>query len=57
MASETVFYRWGVFPQKRSPHLGMTFQAFQVDILGINQLIRNGPVGVMAIPALDLLLP
>jgi hypothetical protein len=35
----------------------MTFQAFQVDVLGVNELIRNGSVGVVAIPALDLLLP
>ena len=57
MASETVFYSRRMFPQKRSPHVGMTFQAFQVDILGIDQLIRNGPMGVMAIPTLNLLLP
>ena len=57
MACETVFYRRRMFPQKRSPHFGMTFQAFQVDVLGIDELIRNGPVGIMAIPALDLPFP
>jgi hypothetical protein len=57
MASETVFYGWGMFPQKGASHVGMTFQAFQIDVLGIHQLIGNGSVRVVAIPALDLPFP
>jgi hypothetical protein len=32
----------------------VAFKAFHVDVLGVYQLIRDGPVGIMAIRALDL---
>ena len=57
MAGETVFHRRRMLPKKRSSGFGVTFKAFQVDVLGVDQLICDGPVGVMAIRALYLALP
>jgi hypothetical protein len=46
-----------MLPKKRSPGFGVTFKAFQVDILGVDQLIGDGSVGVVAIRALHLAFP
>jgi hypothetical protein len=54
MASETILNRWGMFAKVWSPYIGMAFQALQIHVLRIHQLIGNGAVRVMTIPALDL---
>jgi hypothetical protein len=43
-----------MLPNIRPSGFGVAFKAFQVDVLGVYQLIRDGPVGIMAIRALDL---
>ena len=57
MACETVFHRRRMLPKKRPSGFGVTFKAFQVDVLGVDQFICDGPVGVMAIRALHLTFP
>ena len=52
MACETVFHRRRMLPKIRPSGFGVTLKAFQIDVLGIDQLIGDGPVGVMAIRAL-----
>ncbi len=57
MAGKTVLHGRRMLPKKGSSGFGVTFKAFQVDVLGVYQLIRDGPVGIMAIRALHLTFP
>ena len=57
MAGETVLHCRRMLPKKRSPGFGVTFETFQVDILGVDQLIRNRTVGVVAIRTLHFPFP
>jgi hypothetical protein len=52
MTAEAVFHHSRVFPQIRSSYFGMALKTFQVDVLGLNQLIRNRAVAVVTIRAL-----
>ena len=54
MAGQAVFHSRRMLPKIRPSGFGVAFKAFQVDVLGIDQLIRDGPVGIMAIRALHL---
>jgi hypothetical protein len=57
VAGEAVFDDRGVIPEKGPPQIGVAFKALLVDILSIHQLVRNSPVGIMAIRALGFSLP
>ena len=57
MACQAVFDRRGMFPHKRAPDIGVTLKAFQVDVLGIDQLVRDGSMGVVAVGTLHLAFP
>ena len=57
MACETIFHRRWMLPKVRASGFGVTFKAFQVDVLGIDQLIRDGSMTVVAIGALHFLFP
>ena len=52
MAGQAVFDRRWMFPEKRPSDIGMALKTFLVYVLGINQLVRYGPVTVVAIGAL-----
>ena len=57
MAGEAVFHCRRMLPEKRTSGFGVTFKAFQIDVLGVDQFICNGPMGVMAVRALHLTFP
>jgi hypothetical protein len=57
MACQAVFDRRGMFPHKRTSDICVTLKAFQVDILGIDQLVRDGSMGVVAVGTLHLAFP
>ena len=57
MACQAVFDRRGMFPHKRSPDIGVALKAFQVDVLGIDQLVRDGSMGVVAVGARHFAFP
>ena len=57
MAGQAVFDRRRMFPHKRAPDIGVTLKAFGVDILGIDQLVRVGSMGVVAAGTLHLAFP
>jgi hypothetical protein len=46
-----------MFPHKRAPDIGVALKAFQVDVLGIDQLVRDGSMGVVAVGTLHLAFP
>lgn len=57
VAGQTVFDSRRMLPQKRSTGVRMAFEAFLVDGLGIDQMVRDGAVGVVTIRAADFSLP
>ena len=57
MTRETVFHRRRMLPKIRPSGFGVTFKTFQVDVLGIDQLIGDGSMAVVAIGALHFLFP
>ena len=57
MAGQTVLHRRRMLPKERPPGFGVTFKTLLVDVLGVDQLIGNGSMAVVAIGALHLLFP
>jgi hypothetical protein len=57
MAGYTVFHYRRMLPKKGPSGFGVTFKAFQVDVLGVDQFVCDGTMGVVAIRALHLAFP
>jgi hypothetical protein len=56
VTGQAIFHDWWMFPQERSPDIGVTFKALGVARLGVNQLVCKGSVGVVAIGTAHLAL-
>jgi len=57
VAREAVLHGGGMFPQEWPPYMGVALETLQVLGLRLHKPIRNGPVGIVAIPARDFPLP
>ena len=57
VAGQTAIHHRGMFPQIRASGFCMTLEAFQIDVLRFNELICNGPMGIVAIGTFYFALP
>jgi len=57
MARQTVIHRRRMLPQIRPSGFSMTLEAFQIDVLRLNQFICNGSMGIVAIRTFYFALP
>ena len=57
MAGQAVFRHRRMLPQIGASDFGVTLITLQVDVLGIDQIIGNGSMAVVAIGALHFLFP